>query len=595
MEPVSNDKLYEDYLDHNLFYTKSEFLSEYGDSYNVYANNTLIMKDEELFKKYKESELMHFRTQMGYSTVSKNLLLDLLTKEGLSQYLLMHMNDDQGIVIRMSLVKDGEIKDYLAITRATLAKAIGDFSKEISVKIPNKVQMRMALLTNLSTVYSLKQNYANEIHSCVVDGDICEISCLDLYDILNRNDEEYKKFLEEDKDMTFIVNGEEKTYPKRVVTYMLINFIEQQRILEKYLLPEIALKRYIELHSYTQIDYESINKYEKTNDDYDNGISISEMINLDENLENAVLEGMNPTYSLLEKAIYIYYKLCELLSYDQEYYAANQKGNEAERHCDINRINSINLENNEVVCYEFIAIYSYFLRKLGIKYTVDNAVQDEYGKGHSTISFKVGEYLITADSTRSILSNDMTSAKIGAPLIGMRLTNKNYATRNKFLETYNKVMEDIQNTKKNKKIFADTLREYREKYAKKHLNKKEKLYLLFKEIGETKLKGIDVISVHMRIYEQMFKNDEDIDINFISSTVNAYKDYNYTPLTILSVRIAPDDYIYYQIDPNNPNLVETISKEEIEELFESRDFAYLGRKNKEIPGINLGSRENYVR
>ena len=51
----------------------------------------------------------------------------------------------------------------------------------------------------------------------------------------------------------------------------------------------------------------------------------------------------------------------------------------------------------------------------------------------------------------------------------------------------------------------------------------------------------------------------------------------------------------YQIDPNNPNLVETISKEEIEELFESRDFAYLGRKNKEIPGINLGSRENYVR
>lgn len=595
MEPIFNERLYEDYLDHDKFYTKEEFLTEYGNSYSVYANNTLIMKDEELFAKYKSSELMQFRTQIGYSTVSKNLILDLLTNEGLSQYLLAHMNDEQGIVIRLSLVKDGEINDSLTITRATLAKAIGDFAKEMPVKIPDKVQMRMALLTNLSTVYSLKQSYANETHTCVVDGDICEIPCLDLYDILNQSEEDYKKFLEDKEDMTFIVNGEEKKYPKRVVVYMLINFVEKKRILENYLLPEIALNRYIELYSFKQIDYESINKYEKTNDDYNNGISISEIIKLDPALEHAVLSDMNPTYSLLEKAIYIYYKLCELLTYDQEYYAANQKGEEAESHCDINRINNITLENNEVVCYEFIAIYSYFLRHLGIKYTVDNAVQDEYGKGHSTISFKVGEFLITVDPTRSILSNDMTSAKINAPLIGMRMTNENVATRNKFLETYNKVINDIQNTKKNKKIFADTVREYREKYAQKHLSKKEKLYLLFKEIGNTNLKGIDVISVHMRIYEHLFKEDEDININFISSTINAYKDYNYTPLTILSVRISDDDYIYYQIDPNNPNLVETISKEEIKELFESRDFAYLGNQKKEIPGINLGSREDYVR
>lgn len=586
---------YEEYLDNDKFYTKAEFLEEYGNSYNVYANNTLIMKDPELFMAYKTSELMHFRTQLGYSTVSRKLLLDLLTNEGLSQYLLAHMNDEQGIVIRLSLVQNGEIEDSIIITRATLAKAIDDFAKEISVKIPNKVQMRIALLTNLSTVYSLRKNYADEIYSCIVDGDICEIECLDLYDILNQPEEDYQKFLENDEDMTFLVDGIEKTYPKRVVAYMLVNFVENKRILENYLLPEIALKRYIELYSCKQIDYESINKYEKPNDEYNNGVSISELIDLDKEFEDAVLCDMNPTYSLLEKAIYIYYKLCELLSYDQEYYAANQKGEEAEKHCDINRINNITLENNEVVCYEFIAIYSYFLRHLGIKYTVDNAIRDEYGKGHSTISFKVGEYLITVDPTRSILNNDMTSAKINSSLIGMRLTNENIATRHKFLDTYNKVINEINNTKKNKKIFADTIREYKEKYSKNHLSKKEKLYLLFKEVGETNLKGIDVISVHMRIYEHLFKQDDDVDINFISSTINAYKDYNYTPLTILSVKVADNDYIYYQIDPNNPNLVETISKEEIKELFESRDFAYIGKQDKTIPSIDLGSRENYVR
>lgn len=538
---------------------------------------------------------MSLRTQRSYSTISKHLILDLLTNEGLREYLLLHMNDEQGIVIRISLVKDGEIKDSITVTRATLAKAFNEFAKEIKIKTPDKVQMRMALINNLSRVYSLKQKFANEVNTCVVDGELCEISCLDLYDILNKKEKDYKKFIEDNEDMTFIVNGEKRTYPKRVVVYMLINFIEKKRILENYLLPEVALNRYIELYSCKQIDYESINKYEKSNDDYDNGVSISELINLDEGLENAVLSDMNPTYSLLEKAIYIYYKLCELLSYDQEFYAANQKGEEAESHCDINRINKVSLENNEVVCYEFIAIYSYFLKKLGIKYTVDNAVQDEYGKGHSTISFKVGEYLITADSTRSILNNDMTSAKINAPLIGMRLTNENVATRNKFLETYKKVINDIQKSKKDKKIFADSVREYREKYAKEKLSKKEKLYLLFKEIGNTKLKGIDVISVHMRIYEHLFKQDDDVSINFISSTVNAYKDFNYTPLTIISVKISDGNYIYYQIDPNNPSLVEIISKEEIKELFESRDYAYLGKEDRIIPGINLGSREKYVR
>lgn len=595
METFTDETTYEQFLDKDKFYTKSEFLDEYGDSYEVYAKNTLLIKDEELFERYKNDAIMSLRTQRGYSAISRHLVLDILTNEGLRQYLLLHMNDEQGIVIRISLFQDGEVKDSIMITRATLAKALDKFTKEIDVKIPEWVQMRMALISNLSAVYSLKQNFANEINTCVVDGKICEISCLDLYEILNKSEEDYKKFIEEDEEMTFIVNKVEKTYPKRVVVYMLINFIEKKRILENYLLPEVALNRYIELYSNKKIDYESINKYEKTNDDYDNGISISELIDLDKGLEAAVLSDMNPTYSLLEKAIYIYYKLCELLSYDQQYYAANQKGEEAENRCDITRINKVSLLNNEVVCYEFIAIYSYFLRRLGIKYTVDNAVQDEYGKGHSTISFKVGEYLVNADSTRSILSNDMTSAKINAPLIGMRVTNENVATRNKFLDTYNKVINDIAKTKKDKQVFSDAVKEYREKYAQKHLSKKEKIYLLFKEIGNIKLKGIDVVSVHMRIYESLFRNDADININFISSTVNAYKDYNYTPLTILSVRLSDDDYVYYQIDPNNPNLVETISGEEIRELFESRDYAYLGTNDKVIPGINLGSREEYVR
>lgn len=592
---------YENFLDKSKYYTQKEFLDEYGESYKVYAANTLLIKDEELFNIYKNEELLTLQTQRNNTAVSQKLILDFLTDEGLNKYLFNHMTDDKGIVIRMSLVKDGQIGDSIIVHRATLSKAIYEIQQSIKGKIPPKVLMRMAAITKASTAYSLNQVYSNEIHTCLVDGEICEIPCLDLYNILNKNEMEFNQFISEDEDVEFNVLGENKKYPKRVVVYMLVDFIESKRILENYVIPEIALSRYITLYNGDFIDYESINKNEKTNDDYFYGISISDLIHLDSQLEEEVLNDMHPTYSLLEKAIYIYYKLCELLSCDQEYYAANQHVEDAEKHFDINRINNVTLLNNEVLWYEFIAIYAYFLKKLGIKYTVNNVIQDEYGESHSTISFKVGEYLVTADSTISVLQNDMTSAKINDRLTGMRLTNENATTRNKFVETYNKVVSDIDKTKKDKVKFTEAVRIYKEKYAKINLSKKEKLYMLFKEIGHTKLKGIDVISTHFRIYDHLFKQDDDVSINFISSTVNAYKDFNYTPLTIISVKVN-DGYIYYQIDPNNPYLVENISGYELMELFESRDYAYLGNHESNnsnisnvIPGLHLESREKYVR
>lgn len=434
---------YEDFLNKDDYYREKDFLEEYGPSYSVFTANTLLVKNEDLFNRYKNSNVMSFRTQREYSSISQDLLIDLLTNEGLYSYILKNMADSKGIILRMSLIKNGKVEDALTVTRATLAKAINKASLAIEGEGSGKVKMRMALLTNMSTVYSLRNNYENRLHQSFVDGEFVEIPCLDLYDFLNLSEIDYNKIINEDKDIEFIVDGKTYSYSKRVVVYMLIDFIESERILEKYLIPEIALERYISLYSGNIVDYESINKNEKTNDDYIDGISISDLIHLDPDFETEVLKDMNPTYSLLESAIYIYYKLCELLSYDQEFYAANQKGESADKHCDINHINSINVLNNEVVCYEFIAIYSYFLKKLGIKYTVDNALKDEYGKGHSTISFKVGEYLVTADSTLSILQNDMTSAKINAPLRGMRLTNKNIVTRNKFLEILTKVTSDI--------------------------------------------------------------------------------------------------------------------------------------------------------
>ena len=49
--------------------------------------------------------------------------------------------------------------------------------------------------------------------------------------------------------------------------------------------------------------------------------------------------------------------MCKLLTYDDEYFAVNQKGPATEKHKDVNYVSNINLTNNRVVCFEFNLIY----------------------------------------------------------------------------------------------------------------------------------------------------------------------------------------------------------------------------------------------
>ena len=75
--------------------------------------------------------------------------------------------------------------------------------------------------------------------------------------------------------------------------------------------------------------------------------------------------------------------------------------------------------------------------------------------------------------------------------------------------------------------------------------------------------------------------------------INNYKDYTYTPLTIITLK-TNDEVRYYMIDPNHQNIVERISESELEEYFLSGEYAYLDEVD-EIPELELVSGVKYVR
>ena len=82
-----------------------------------------------------------------------------------------------------------------------------------------------------------------------------------------------------------------------------------------------------------------------------------ERVSVNPELKDAIFKDMPSYYrhGLKETlAIFIYLKLCKLLTYDDEFLAENQTGEAALKHEDINHIREITPSNNKVVCYEIM-------------------------------------------------------------------------------------------------------------------------------------------------------------------------------------------------------------------------------------------------
>lgn len=573
---VNHFKDFENLLPKESFYRNSQIVREYGQSYEYFILNSLLVKDPNLFAKYKNSNLITISTQTGTKSISKDLLIDLISIEGLYRYLITNMDNDFSIAARIDYFENGEIKDSIFINRADLSA----FLLQLDTKTLNYQQrMRIALFTNITTLFSLERKFQDKQHSAIIDGEIVSVAVPELISILT---------MTADKFNQFVAGTLKLSQSKEVMVYLLNDFVKRNRIIEKYHLPVNILERYNELESQTLIDYESINKNLKSNDTDLAGNSLIDKVVIDEELYEEIFKFCKKTYSNLEKAMYIYVRLCELLTYDQGYYASPA----TEENKTVEQIRGITLRNNAITNYEFLIIYTALLKSIGIRYTLDNRLIG--GESDlASITFREGEYLVKVDTLKDVVVSDLTNAKINAPLTGLTCLNHNAVSKQKFEELFYKVINELIDTKKERILFEGSLKEYHRKFATTDLPFKDKFYILLKDIARPNLKGMDAIGYQKKVFDNLFSNDDRISINFISSMINNHADYTYTPLTIITLQ-DNGRTIYYLIDPNRNNIVETISESELEEYFMSGDFAYINETDS-IPELELVEGVKYVR
>lgn len=370
--------------------------------------------------------------------------------------------------------------------------------------------------------------------------------------------------------------------PIRHMAYLSVHFIKDTKLLDNYEVSD-KIKTAIEsLESYQEIDFESTNQYLKNEDPNEQKISINP------ELKSKILESIPEGLDNLQKAIFIYMKMCEILTYDDEFYAVNQQGVVAFKHEQIDHINEITPSNNRVVCYEFNAIYSVFLKQLGFNYrTISRGYMDDFGGGHAFLTFKSGEYIIKVDSVTGVLNGDIPRVKQKLPLEGVIILNKNKDTQEKFKAEL-KRMEGLYYKIGKEPTFEETLRAYEQSSPNITIIPfSEKLAIFFTKLKNNNYAQVDRLGYIQILKKTLFSQLElnnNISISYIRNN-HPLPDLEAESIVVIAIDDDISDETKYYIYNARLGLNE-IEKEELQERFDNGHYDYINPKSKpNIPGI----------
>lgn len=291
-----------------------------------------------------------------------------------------------------------------------------------------------------------------------------------------------------------------------------------------------------------------------------------------------IIKNIPTHFSDLEKAIYIYIKLCDILTHD---YNDLYRNSYTINHKDINRLKDINENNNVVVCYEFVAIFAKILELYNIEYEIGG--DNRYGRGHTYLKLIYKDSIICFDATRGIVDCDMTKVKNNIRTCNILPIEASSTMLKEIDLSIEKVYNFIE--EKEKKIYY-----YENDYIKKNqLNENidyiNRINLFCAKICESHLPPVDKIKYIYLLKKILFNNNE-MDLSVIENELSKN-------ISIASVIVSfniNNEYIYYLYDFSNK--IEKITKEEIKKLFENGLFKYIKFLKSDIPGFDNSVENN---
>lgn len=363
------------------------------------------------------------------------------------------------------------------------------------IKLNRITYSRYKTLLDLISYGILKKQLQNKTIQAKVDGITYNIPANKIVELLELDTKTLNDYIN--------TPNRKGSISKEAFLYIVRRLIIREELMDNFIFPENIEKRITDIVNYEILDFESQNTYLSDEN------SLTSKTNLNPELIEAITKDIPANYSTLEKAIFIYIKMCKILSYNDEFFAAKQRGLAAEKHRMIDYIETISPQFPEVVCYEFNAIYAKMLHSLGINFQRECfSWKNKYGDGHENLSFRVGKYIIEADSSRHILTGDLFNAKVGNSIKGLKCRNQNFDTYMDFDEILRKVYKDIK--KEDKSTFSEALKEYEELTNAKqaHIPFNTRFDLFLEKIRTSSFNGLNIMSYILRLINVLFTEEE---------------------------------------------------------------------------------------
>ena len=301
---------------------------------------------------------------------------------------------------------------------------------------------------------------------------------------------------------------------------------------------------------------------------------------INEELRTAVYQDMPDYTDPLMKATYIYIKLCKLLSYDEAFYAANQKGKIAEFHENREHLSEITPTNNNVVCYEFAEIYKEFLTELGIEAYITKPKGKDltvYGKDHTYVKFKINNVTFTADSTLSVFTGDLFACKLNLPVQGLRSDDESIDIKSYINKAYKDILLPVVSDEKNNPDHIDnTLKRYQSlTHNIKEITLKERLDTIIKKANSSTLKGFDRIIYlnYLLCFLIPYKDKYNVKMVFV-------RDNTTDELTARAIIEVYEEYIddvgdYHYYSYGSDHELKEIPVDELQAMFDNHELEYI--------------------
>ena len=444
--------------------------------------------DRELWDKYQSENLKEG------TNLCTSFLKDCLENTEFYNYILSKFQNPNTIIG----YKCEETNDSFSIEKIKKAYFFRRLSNAIetnSIKLSEVTKSRFATLKTLIGLESLQTAYANHF----LNYQETKVSIKDMLGLLSLPKTKIQEIFAK-HDFIYGI-------PADIFLKLTTEFFIKYQIENNYILPQEITENLHFIRAYELLDFEHLMK------DFDNNPIIEE-VSLDEGLARHVLNSVDKNATDIEKVVQVYLKLCETLSYDDEYFAVDQHGPLSEKHRNLSNVSKINLANKEVVCYEFAIIFSKLLHLLGIKSKV--AYHGEYGQSHTNVLVNIGKYIIEADPVTNILGGDLYRAKIKKELTGLASKNLNSETAKELNLLLIKAYKDYYHLKYDEpfKTFkelelADIIEKY-EKVAnpKIRISLEQRLNILVKKVTKSTMQGVDAMSYILDLLKVLFSYSE---------------------------------------------------------------------------------------